>query len=251
MRKFIKVAFICFMFAGMIAFQLNAQVVINNANPNPIADGSAVLELQSTDMGLLVPKVVINDLLSASPISSPAEGLLVYSDGGLIVDGFYWWNGTKWVELINDSRIFAYEQFGELYEIFDSVAGNPDPTLVELNNSTQWYGWKTAEEGFISTGMTADTTQAFADRMNITRYGLYKIDLSLSIGGTQNQVITTSVFVVRNAGGEEETRIQVFSKISSQGDSFSGSSVGVLELFPGDAIDLRFKSSSNGEDLFI
>ena len=73
MRNLFRIASDCIFFAGISAFHLNAQVVINSANPSPIDDGSAVLELQSTDMGLLVPKVVINDLSTPNPIASPAE----------------------------------------------------------------------------------------------------------------------------------------------------------------------------------
>jgi hypothetical protein len=99
-------------------------------------------------------------------------------------------------------------------------------------------------------GITVDTINTYADQMILSKYGLYKIQLSMSLGGTQNQQITSSVFIV-NATDTTETRIKILSKISSAGDLISGSSIGVLELFPGDALDLRFTSTNNGEDLFI
>ncbi|HSG67244.1 MAG TPA: hypothetical protein VK994_00960, partial [Bacteroidales bacterium] len=182
----------------------------------------------------------------AAPVTSPATGLLVYNTSSLTQQGFYFWDGSKWNEVINEKRVFANEQFGELYEI----APGGTPTLVELISNTAWYGWISSTRGTLSTGMTADTANIFADKMFISKYGLYNIQLSLSIGGTQNQQITSSIFVVRGAT-EIETRIKVFSKISSAGDLISGSSIGVLELFPGDEVDLRFKTTNNNEDLFI
>lgn len=224
--------------------QLNAQVVISSSTPQP-EDGSAVLELQSPDMGLLIPKFDIDDLSTAAPVTSPAIGLLVYNTSTSTPKGFYFWDGTNWTEVINDKRIFANEQFGEIYEISPVT-----PTSVALTSNAQWYGWISAWRGILSDGMTADTLDAVADKMNITRYGLYKIELCLSIGGTQNQQITSSVFIVRG-GSDVETRIKAISKISSAGDLISGSSMGVLELFPGDALDLRFKSTNNNESLSI
>ena len=224
--------------------QIDAQVVISSATPQP-EDGSAVLELQSPDMGLLIPKFDIDDLTDPSPVTSPAVGLLVYNTSSITPKGFYFWDGVEWTEVINDKRVFANEQFGELYEISAT-----SPTLIELVSNASWYGWVSATQGILSAGITSDTINAIADRMNISRYGLYKIEVCLSIGGTQNQQITSALYIVRS-GSDIETRITTFSKISSAGDIISASSMGVLELYPGDAIDLRFKSTNNNEDLYI
>jgi hypothetical protein len=72
----------------------------------------------------------------------------------------------------------------------------------------------------------------------------------MSFGGTQNQQVTSSVFIA-NGSGAIETRIKVLSKISAAGDLLSGSSIGVLELSPADSLDLRFQSNNNGETLNI
>lgn len=248
MRNLIKLFLAGILIPVFFLNQADAQVVINSAASNPTADGSAVLELQSTDMGFLVPKVTLTALNDVSPISStpPATGLLVYNTGGAVVEGFYFWANGLWNEVINDKRVFANEQFGELYEIITGGTA----TEVSLGTSGTWTGWKTAEEGILSNGITADTTDAFADKIFISRYGLYTIQLALSVGGSQNQTITSSIFYTR-ASVETETRIQVYSKMGSQGALISGSSIGVLELFPGDELDLRFTSNSNGETLNI
>jgi hypothetical protein len=238
--------FIFSLIVSILVLPLSAQVVISSTSNNPTEDGSAILELQSPDMGLLIPKFSIDNLTLATPVTDPAEGLLIYNTSSITEPGFYFWDGSMWREVINDQRVFANEQFGELYEI--DTDGTPK--LVELVTAGQWYGWKTAEEGIVSPGMSADTANALADNLSLTRYGLYQIAVSLSIGGTQNQQITSSVFIVRG-GVDIETRIKVLTKVSSAGDLNSGSSIGVLELFPNDVLDLRFKTTNNNEDLFI
>jgi len=246
MRNLIKIILVGIIMFGGYLNQANAQVVINDVDPDPTADGSAVLELQSSTMGVLIPKVVLDNVSTAAPVTSPADGLLIYSEGGIAFDGFYFWANSQWNEVINDKRVFANEQFGELYEIITGGTA----TEVSLGTSGVWTGWKTAEEGILSNGITADTADAFADKIFISKYGLYTIQLALSVGGSQNQTITSSIFYTRGAL-ETESRIQVYSKMGSQGALISGSSIGVIELFPGDELDLRFTSNSNNETLNI
>lgn len=82
-----------FLFSGTA---LTAQVGINIENPDP----SSALDIHSTDKGLLIPRVNLSsDLNSASPISDPADGLLIYNSGANQAKGFYFWNGSKWNNL--------------------------------------------------------------------------------------------------------------------------------------------------------
>lgn len=79
---------------------LTAQVKIGD-NPNTININS-MLELESTNKGFLPPRVPLNSLTSASPMTvAIAEGMMVYSDGGTLPDGYYYWNSTRWILLSN------------------------------------------------------------------------------------------------------------------------------------------------------
>ncbi|MCF8343575.1 MAG: hypothetical protein K9H13_02970 [Bacteroidales bacterium] len=72
---------------------LLAQIGIQTDNP----DGSAALDIVSSDKGLLIPRVSLSgDLSSPSPVSSPATGLLIYNSGTNQQEGFYFWNGASW-----------------------------------------------------------------------------------------------------------------------------------------------------------
>ena len=246
MQHFTRFSLIIFVLAGLFTNSVLAQVAISSTSPSPTPDGSAILDLQSPDKGVLVPRFALDDASTAAPVTNPHIGLLIYNSGGVEVDGFYFWDGSKWSEIINQARIFASEQFGELFEI--NLAASP--TVVDLTSNALWYGWTSSEPGTLSPGMTADTANTFADKLAISKYGLYKIQLSMSFGGSQNQQITSSVFIA-NASGDTETRIKVLSKVSSAGDLISGSSIGVLELHPTDSLDLRFQSNNNGESMSI
>lgn len=78
--------------------QLTAQVKIGD-NPNTI-NANSMLELESTNKGFLPPRIPLNSLTSTAPMTATiAEGTMVYSDGGTLPDGYYYWNSTRWVLL--------------------------------------------------------------------------------------------------------------------------------------------------------
>lgn len=70
-----------------------AQVGIGTTTPN----ASAALEISSTTQGILIPRVALTGSSSASPITSPATGLLVYNTAtvGTLTAGFYFNSGTS------------------------------------------------------------------------------------------------------------------------------------------------------------
>lgn len=61
-------------------------------------NANSLLELESLNRGLLIPRVALVSLDQADPLTDPVPaGMLVYSTGGSVPDGFYYWNGSKWV----------------------------------------------------------------------------------------------------------------------------------------------------------
>src|SRR5690349_14237206 len=79
---------------------MQAQVKIGN-NPNTI-NSNSLLEMESTNKGFLPPRVALNSISSVSPLSGTVPaGMLVYSSGGTLTDGYYYWDGTEWKKLDN------------------------------------------------------------------------------------------------------------------------------------------------------
>lgn len=101
----LKIAFLTYLLiilSGVVELTI-AQVKIGN-NPNTI-DSNSLLELESTTKGFLAPRVAINDLNSFAPLTNPVpEGMLVYSSGGSVANGFYLWNGSKWLLVITSKN---------------------------------------------------------------------------------------------------------------------------------------------------
>ena len=73
-------------------------------NPNTI-NSNAILELESTNKGLIIPRVQLNDIATVAPLTGTVlKSTLIYSDGGGEPDGYYYWNGLKWVKLLGNDE---------------------------------------------------------------------------------------------------------------------------------------------------
>lgn len=82
---------------------VTAQVKIGN-NPTTI-NSNSILELESTNKGFLPPRVALNSFSSVTPLTGTVPaGMLVFSSGGSLADGFYFWNGSLWVPFISDGE---------------------------------------------------------------------------------------------------------------------------------------------------
>lgn len=86
-----------FIFISSCTRILSQTVVVTDDPAYTTGNASSMLDIKSTSKGLLIPRVTLtSSLSSASPVSSPATGLLVYNEGANQPVGFYYWNGSAW-----------------------------------------------------------------------------------------------------------------------------------------------------------
>jgi hypothetical protein len=71
-------------------------------NSTPDLNTSAVLELEATDKGLLLPRVELTQTKDAAPLKAHVEGMTVYNTAKVadVVPGFYYHDGTKWQQMV-------------------------------------------------------------------------------------------------------------------------------------------------------
>ncbi|MCR9181713.1 MAG: hypothetical protein NXH73_02205 [Flavobacteriaceae bacterium] len=85
---------------------LYPQVGINTTNPS----SGAILDINSTDKGILIPRVEIMDVYdNFTPVENPTYGLMVFNTNNLSGrgEGFYYWNGSQWTMIGSDIPIFS------------------------------------------------------------------------------------------------------------------------------------------------
>jgi hypothetical protein len=92
---------LCIIFMVAFAYHGNliAQVGINTTTPQ----AGSMLDIDSADKGMLVPRVDIADLSTIAPITGGAtESLLVYNTNVTTGKGFHFWTGTIWFPFIGN-----------------------------------------------------------------------------------------------------------------------------------------------------
>jgi len=116
MKKLAVVALLGLMFN--VYGQTQKNVVISDINSNPVPDNSAILKLESSSRGFLMPVMTYTQM---SMIQNPTAGLIVYCSDMSI---YYYYNGTKWLPLSQ------------------SIKYNPNTTQIEYYNPTtmSWEG---------------------------------------------------------------------------------------------------------------
>jgi len=88
--------------AGVATYAQNVGINATGANP----DASAMLDVSSTNSGMLIPRVALTTRNAAAPITSPATSLLVYNTATAgtapnnVTPGFYYWNGSAWIAIL-------------------------------------------------------------------------------------------------------------------------------------------------------
>jgi hypothetical protein len=125
------------------------------------ADPSALLDVQSTTKGALLPRLNLTSTSSSSPISgTPAVGLLVFNlaTANDVVPGFYFWNGTAWQAISSTSSGSAPHAIGDTLQggiIFHKfpLGGGLIAAPTDQSAGTTWGCYGTNLAGADGTGV--------------------------------------------------------------------------------------------------
>ena len=118
-----------------------AQTGIGTTSPSP----SAKLEVASTNQGFLPPRIALTATNAASPVTSPAIGLLVYNTATAgttpnnVAPGYYFWNGSAWVAILGNITTSSISGNGTTTTLTNfgaevNVQGGTSYTLAAADN---------------------------------------------------------------------------------------------------------------------
>jgi hypothetical protein len=178
--------------AGLLfSIQLMAQTGIGTSTP----DASAKLDVSSTNKGFLPPRIALTALNSASPVTSPATGLLIFntetagSNPNQVTPGYYYWDGVnaKWVRLEDRA-----DNLGN-HTATDNIRLNGN----YLSNDGGPEGIRVDNSGNVGIGTNTPTA-----RLNIAGGGI-RIASGMNNTSTRPSVNTSTVgnYEIRGVGG--------------------------------------------------
>ena len=119
---------LCFVLLLCSCHLIMAQVGIGTTTP------AGVLDVRSTNHGVLLPSIPLTNLNSASPIANPKGGAietrtLIYHDGSnSLIAGYYYWDGSTWLR-------FLTEESSD-WTITGNAGIDPATNFIGTNDST-------------------------------------------------------------------------------------------------------------------
>jgi len=133
----------------LLPLAIFSQVGIGTTTP----DASSMLEVESTDKGVLVPRVAIADLSTAAPVTAPVESLLVYNTTVATGVGFHYWDGAKWTPIAGGgTHVVAFQ--GMQIPICDYVLnGDMGSFVVTIQGVATTVTWQVFQR-FTTVGTT-------------------------------------------------------------------------------------------------
>lgn len=211
MKKFI----LLFIFLSGLYLMSMAQVSINETGNDP--DASAMLDVSSTDKGILIPRMTSTERLS---IADPANGLLVF-DLTTSTFWFYKVSTMQWTE-IKDTNVNSIDDLVDAKNDNSSVylghnggsddGNNKNTATGKLALSDNTSGQYNAAYGYSS--LNYNTTG-----IDNTAFGSNSLEFNTT--GSQNTAIgSQSLF--HNAGGSQNTAIGYMSGYGSVGETATG-----------------------------
>lgn len=178
-KGIIMLSLFCFFF-----LELSAQVGIGTANP----DASAILDIESSNAGVLIPRIDLTSTTDVVTILAPANSLLVYNiatttDLNPVYPGFYFWNeiDNQWIRI--DDTPFIY---GEIY-------ANIAQTQRLYNNQAVLFG----------TNVVLQNITANINSFLIPISGIYRVSYALSIKKTTDDQTTMGFYLTTNNAGKD------------------------------------------------
>jgi hypothetical protein len=155
-KNIILSSLFCFFF-----LEISSQVGIGTTTP----DTSSILDVQSSNSGVLIPRIALKSSTDVLTISAPTESLLIYNTDTIadVFPGFYFWNGTQWSRLNDSSDENSNKVYGEIYKNSPEVRLR---TAVPIEFGT---------DGIIQ-NISADTNSFL-----IPKSGIYRISYAISV----------------------------------------------------------------------
>jgi len=118
-------------------YPLSAQIKIGE-NPKSI-NADAVLDVESSNKGILLPRIALSSTTSASPLKNFTSGMVVYntSSSNDLTPGLYYSDGTKWIKgnttISNTGFLIGAQSYLETVATSNQSIFKTPATITDVN----------------------------------------------------------------------------------------------------------------------
>ena len=187
---------------------VNAQVGIKSSTDNSVTNfphPSAALDVQSSNKGLLLPRVPLTSKTASTPVVTPSPGMLLYNNATTLPKGIYTWDTNPLTNALEYNRVVNFFETPKLVTIFFNndltvlTGKNPgnkdyylgqDPIILS-NNSGNPGSWNTIiglDQGYYTTPKLSSMYLESALKVDIGQHngivipaGTYTFEISYNI----------------------------------------------------------------------
>lgn len=237
---------------------ISSQVKIGD-NPNTI-NSSSILELESSNKGLLLPRISLNSLTDASTIPSPANYLLIYNTNTSLAPGagYYFNSGTpasaQWVKLVsqNDSIVKSVTPSGQVIALarfpMGEISMSGNTSLTNITSANAWV--KIAGTTNFSTGSYEFSNGATNNRLKYTGPStkMFHIACTISVKSTQS---SSNLKAVLYKNGVPLNNGIVQCKMGSSSDIVSTAIHVMTEMNQNDYLELWITNTVSSADFTV
>ena len=191
MRQILSIIFF------LVQLSLFSQVAINSTGAS--ADPSAMLDVNSANRGILIPRMTTMQRLT---ISVPREGLIVYDNE---TQSFWYRKNSSWVEILNTGNANAWLLAG------NSTTDPEEAFIGTTDNQPLIFKTFSMPSGIIHpSGATFLGYQAGMNNVSHTNVGFGRAALGSNTTGWNNTAIGRYALYV-NTTGEDNTALGYYS----------------------------------------
>ena len=206
MKRILSLSSLATFFSILAYTNTNAQSVGISSGSAITPSGRSILELRSTSKGLLIPRMTAAERaaisgLVANPNNDASDrGMLVFQYDGAA--GYYYWDGTAWVGLLNSSA-------GNFVDL---------TTTQTAAGAKTWSNQATFSAGLLSSdGAAAAPAISFASDNNTGVYRIGADEVGVSAGGAERMRVTALGVGVLGGVPTATNAIVVNGKVKSTG----------------------------------
>jgi hypothetical protein len=156
---------------GIAQTQAIHTLKVTDGTVNQNYNTDALIDMQSTSKGLLLPRVELTGTTAAAPLANHTAGMVVYntvsagSGGTAVSPGYYYNDGTQWVKIGSAAAISAWGQYG-------NVGTTPTANWIGTNDVADFV-----------------TKTNGAERLRVTSGGKLLVGTATSLTGGANAIM--------------------------------------------------------------